>query len=73
MIFLMWTQFLCVDIAVDLLNFVSSNFRFMFLMSTLFLCFSSNSTQMFDNMLESCRWINMVLMISEVLDCLVKT
>ena len=73
MIFLTWTQFLCVDIAVDLLNFVLSNFQFMFLMSTLFLCFSSNSTQMFDNMLESCRRINMVLTMSEVLDCLVKT
>ena len=33
---------------MDLLNFASSNFQFMFLMSTLFLYFSSNSTQMFD-------------------------
>jgi len=63
----------CVDIAVDLLNFALSNFQFMFLMSMLFLRFSSNSTQMFNNMLESCRRINMVLMMSEVLDCLVKT
>jgi len=70
---MLWTRFLCVDIAVDLLNFASSNFQFMFLMSTPFLCFSSNSTHMFDNMLESCRRINMVLMMSEVLDCLVKT
>ena len=60
----MWTQFLCVDIAVDLLNFALSNFQFMFLMSMPFLRFSSNFTQMFDNMM---------LMMSEVLDCLVKT
>ena len=45
---MLWTRFLCVDIAVDLLNFASSNFQFMFLTSMPFLRFSSNSTQMFD-------------------------